>query len=59
MSDINHTEVDTLIIELAPVQREALDQMVDLTGVDDENLAQLMFDHGFEAMSDMARLIER
>jgi len=59
MSDINSTDkVDVLTIELAPIQREALNKMVNLTGVSDESLAQLMFDHGFESWDSLARLIK-
>ena len=57
MLDINRTDkADVLTIELAPVQREALDKTVELTGFDDETLAQAMFDYGFEAMDGLARL---
>ena len=59
MPDINYTDkVDVLTIELAPVQREALDKMVEMTGVSDDSLAQAMFDYGFEAMDGLARLIK-
>ena len=50
--------VDTLVVELAPVQREALDKMVDMTGGSDDSLAQLMFDHGFESWDSPARLVK-
>jgi hypothetical protein len=45
-------------VELAPVQREALDRMVDLTGKSADSLAQLMFDWGFESWDSLARLVE-
>jgi len=48
--------VDTMVVELAPVQRKELDKMVNLTGVDDDSLAQTIFDWGFEPMTDMARM---
>ena len=51
--------VDTLVVELAPVQWDALDKMVDLTGKSDDSLAQLMFDHGFESWDSLARLMNR
>lgn len=49
--------IDALSIELADVQREALDEMVTMTGVSDDSLAQAMFDYGFEAMDGMARMM--
>lgn len=53
-----HPAIDTLVVELAPVQREQLNRMVDLTGKLDDSLAQMIFDWGFEPMSDMARMIK-
>jgi hypothetical protein len=50
--------LDTIVVELAPVQREALGRMVDLTGVSDDSLAQAMFDYGFETMDGLARWIK-
>ncbi len=50
--------VDTLVVELVSVQREALDKMVSMTGVSDGSLAQAMFDYGFEAMDGLARIIK-
>ena len=50
--------VDTLVVELAPVQRDQLNRMIDLTGVNDDSLAQTIFDWGFEPMADMARMIK-
>lgn len=50
--------VDTLVVELAEVQRDQLNKMVNLTGVDDDSLAQTIFDWGFEPMADMARMIK-
>jgi len=51
--------VDTLVVELAPVQRDELNKMVDLTGVEDDSFAQIIFDWGFEPMANMARMISR
>lgn len=45
-------------IDLAPVQQEALDKMVEMTGVSDDSLAQAMFNYGFEAMDGLARMIK-
>ena len=50
--------VDTLVVELADVQRDELNKMVNLTGVSDESLAQLMFDHGFESWDSLVRLVK-
>jgi len=50
--------IDTLVVELAPVQRDELDKMVSLTGISDDSLTQIIFDHGFEPMADMARMIK-
>ena len=50
--------VDTLVVELADVQRDELDKMVNMTGVSDDSLAQAMFDYGFEAMDGLARMIK-
>jgi len=49
--------VDTLVVELAHVQRDELDKMVNMTGVSDDSIAQAMFDYGFEAMDGLARMI--
>jgi len=49
--------VDIMVVELAPVQRDTLDEMVDLTGKSDDSLAQTIFDWGFEPMADMARML--
>lgn len=35
--------IDTLVVELADVQRDQLNTMVDLTGVSDDSLAQTIF----------------
>ena len=51
--------VDTLVVELADVQREEMNKMVNQTGVDDDSLAQIIFDWGFEPMADMARMIQK
>jgi len=50
--------VDTLVVELADTQRDELEQIVALTGVSEDSLAQTIFDWGFEPMSDMARMIK-
>jgi hypothetical protein len=50
--------IDTIAVELAPTQREALDKMVDLTGKSADSLVQLMFDHGFETWDSLSRLIK-
>ena len=49
---------NTMTIELAPTQGEAIDRMVDLTGKSADSLVQLMFEHGFEAWDSLARFIE-
>jgi hypothetical protein len=62
MPDINSNAerppANIMEVELAPVQREALDRMVDLTGKSADSLAQLMFDWGFESWDSLARLVE-
>ncbi|MDX9963959.1 hypothetical protein [Desulfobacter postgatei] len=46
------------MVELADTQRDELEQIVALTGVSEDSLAQTIFDWGFEPMSDMARMIK-
>jgi len=46
------------VVELADVQQDELNRMVDLTEIADDSLAQTIFDWGFEPMSDMARMIK-
>lgn len=59
MSNISSTDkIDTIEIELAPSQRDALDKLVDLTGKDPGDIAQLIFDHGLESWDSLARLID-
>ncbi|WP_321419333.1 hypothetical protein [uncultured Desulfobacter sp.] len=45
-------------VEIADVQMESIDKMVDLTGKSAGSLVQLMFDHGFETWDSLARLVE-
>ena len=50
--------ITTETVEIADVQMEALDKMVELTGKSSDSLVQLMFDHGYETWDSLARLIE-
>jgi len=45
-------------VEIADVQIESIDRMVDLTGKSAGSLVQLMFEHGYEAWDSLARLVE-
>ena len=51
--------VDTMVVELADVQRDQLVRMVNLTGLSDDSLVQTIFDWGFEPMADMSQMMNR
>jgi len=58
MPDNTIPQIEVMEIELHPVQRKAIDKMVDLTGKSADSLVQLMFEHGYESWDSLSRLIE-
>ena len=50
-------EIKIIEIELAGPQSDALDKLVDLTGKDPGDIAQLIFDYGLESWDSLARLV--